>query len=389
MKRQLQVFSGDKLWTGQWDYYTDSKCSSYLYSITGAGSYVQRAGRQKRHDEVEKYIEENLLPSESKREFTSEPLIFDTDIKRYQDFSRLRKESLNSKYNVDREKIFSGSTLKKSFAAWMTPELVQTVFDMYGPKKMRQEEILPTSEEIDQTQREISISNSVYVNTDSNKKEVPVQSENGHKNGKAATKPVLSKKKRSTEEEDSYRHLLKNAQPSMAESFAAMLRGNQRRVETTKKPLITFIPAGTTELDLHLAESMLIPGDAFVATRCGSHLLGSMGYQVGKPLLSWPASCVPHSLEAPSILRLRARVGVNWSGQYTLKLGSREHHLWEAPLHQCGPTESYNPVLRAHLRRSLGLRFGLFSSAGVVFTQSYWFIPCQIFLYLFYRLTHH
>ncbi|KAL7297896.1 hypothetical protein TKK_0008917 [Trichogramma kaykai] len=242
LRRQLRVYAGDKLWTGRWDYFSDPRCSNYLYGITAAGSYVQRARRHRRHD-------------------------------------------LSS----------------------------------------REQQQLDAFDE--------------------------------------------QRSKRSVDEVDYYRHLLQTAQPSMAESFAAMLRGNQRREETTAastrpKPS-SPAPTGTTELDLHVAESLLIAGDGALARRCGAVLALDGQTPKSQRLSSWPSSCVPHSLDAPSTLGLRARISVDWYGQYTLVLGSRERTMWEAPLIQCGPTSMKNPLLRSHLRRSVGLRFGLlFSNSG-------------------------
>ncbi|XP_051173558.1 uncharacterized protein LOC127289592 [Leptopilina boulardi] len=347
IKRQLQVYSGDKLWTGRWDYYTDPKCLSYIYSVTAAGSYVQRAGRQRRHDEIDRYVEENLLPNENKK---VESIDFD-------DFSRMRREPFKSKYHKD----FKNSLMKK--------RILETKEEILETQLPKQEE---TSRKIGETIEKISFSN--------------VLPKPNNDESASTAQPILSvskKVKRSVNEEESYRHLLKNAQPSLAESYAAMLRGNQRQIETTRKPMLSSVPTGTTELDLHVAESFLIPGDNFIAIRCGGHLMTNSESQMGKALPTWPNNCVPDSLEAPSTLRFKARVGVNWSGQYTLKLGLRENNLWDAPLHQCGPTEYHNPLLRAHLRRSLGIKFGLFSSAATKSTVPACLIGLQILFFLY------
>ena len=236
LRRQLRVYAGDKLWSGRWDYFGDPRCSGYLYGITAAGSYVQRARRQRRRD--------------------------------------------------------TGMAHQES-------------------------------------------------------------------------DPLAARPRRSLDEVDYYRHLLQNAQPSMAESFAAMLRGNQRREETTKKPLPTPAPTGTSELDLHVAESLLIAGDSLLAQRCGTALGGDGRTPKSQKLNSWPSSCVPHSIDAPSTLGLRARISVDWYGQYTLQLGSRDRHLWDAPLVHCGAVGLRNPLLKSHLRKSVGLRFGiLFNGAS-------------------------
>lgn len=361
IKRQLQIYSGDKLWTGRWDYYTDPKCLTYIYSVTAAGSYVQRAGRQRRHDEIDRYVEENLLPNERKKLDPIKVLL--DDIKRFDDYSRMRREPFESDYPIEFKNL-----LKKKTVIETVPESTQ------APK---QEESSPTAEIIGETIEKLSFSNVLPK---------PSELEESDDENTLTLLPILSvtkKQKRSVNDEESYRHLLKHAQPSLAESYAAMLRGNQRQVEPTKKPSMSFVPTGTSELDLHVAESFLIPGDNFIAIRCGGHLMD--GSEVGNVLHSWPSNCVPDSLEAPSTLRLKARVGVNWSGQYTLKLGLRDNNLWDAPLHQCGPTEYHNLLLRAHLRRSLGIKFGLFSSSATKLTEPTWILGFQILLFFFYR----
>lgn len=250
LRRQIQFHAGDKLWAARWDYFADPQCNVFLYSISGAGSYVQRAGnRQRRHYD---YQESFAHESEQK----------------------LQHQLVSSSL---------GATILRN-----------------------------------------------------------VQSER-------------IKSKRSLDEE-SYKYLLQDAQPSMIESFTAMLRGNSRKVEN-KEPNVLPHPLGTTELDLHVAESLLIPGDLSVALRCGGDVVDGV-----RPMTNWPRTCIPKTLEAPTTLGLRAKIGVNWSGQYTLTLGLRDDNIWFAPLVQCGPASSHNPQLRAHLRRSVGLRFGLISS---------------------------
>ncbi|XP_043491890.1 protein APCDD1-like [Polistes fuscatus] len=231
-RRHMKIYSGDKLWTGRWDYYLDPRCTIFSYSITAAGSYVQRAGGYKR--------------------------------------------------DMDNTKLFQSS---------------------WNP----------------------------------------------------LTDKLMSRSRRSMD--DAYRHLFRNARPSMVESFAAMLKGNQKHeVIATSAETSPSTPCGTTELDLHVAESVLIPGDTLIVDRCA-------GKEPGKPLTLWPNNCVPLAIEAPSTLRLRAKVGVSWSGQYILRLGPRDDDIWDMPLRQCGQTNSRNPRLRIYLRKSLGLKYGLSSLA--------------------------
>lgn len=100
---------------------------------------------------------------------------------------------------------------------------------------------------------------------------------------------------------------------------------------------------------------------------------------------SWPRNCVPHVIEAPSTLGLRARVSVDWNGQYILLLGQREDYLWDAPLLQCGPAVPHNPRLRAHLQKTVGLRYGLITSQATNFSNSSYFIllSCIVFAIFF------
>ncbi|XP_046608833.1 uncharacterized protein LOC124299611 [Neodiprion virginianus] len=296
VRRQFRVWPGDKLWTGQWDYFRDPKCSSFLYAVTAAGSYVQRAGRQRRHEELE-----------------SEAPQFAMDGDRLED--RARREVV----------------------PWMTPELAKNIWDIYAPKReqVSADEMLPSMDEIQEA-----------ITRSPDAPKVP------------ESEAHLSKRSL-VDEDDSYRHLLQDAHPSLALSFAAMLRGNQRYEETTPSVFVTPTPptpTGTTELDLHVAESILVPGDPGVAARCGGR---------GR-LATWPPDCIPRSLEAPAILGLRARVGVTWSGEYTLLFGPRDSSLWNAPLYQCGPTSSHNSGLRAHLRTIVGLKYGLFSPSSAI-----------------------
>ncbi|XP_015595244.2 uncharacterized protein LOC107267733 isoform X1 [Cephus cinctus] len=419
IKRQLQIYSGDKLWTGRWDYYADPRCSMFLYAISAAGSYVQRAGRHRR-DRTDADIDSNLSLDDIERVYPDSLALLSinnadytgTDSKNVRNLYRKKrsfmkdttdlKELMQNPLDIvkvdSKEDLYLMKSLrqKKALEEWMTQELARKIFDMYGMKRGKEEEMLPTIEEIKEAKGTsvsaivdahkdqshfLSISNKVKEDSTIDLSEIvtsnPLMVSLSKDDPDKKTEGIL-KTKRSLDEEDSYRHLLQNAQPSMAESFTAMLRGNQRYEETTKKPLGSFIPTGTTELDLHVAESTLIPGDPTVAAQCGNK---------GRPSNSWPRNCIVHAVEAPSTLRLRARVGVNWSGQYTLLLGARDDNLWDAPLQQCGPTASYNPGLRMHLRRSLGIRYGLYSSpAASIICNYYLTLVKLIFVYSIHRI---
>lgn len=189
---------------------------------------------------------------------------------------------------------------------------------------------------------------------------------------------------------DGVNRLLRDEQPVVQSRFAAMLRDHRAYETATRKPLPAWSTlSGTTELDLHIAESILIPGDATVSTRCSvDRQLGATGATV--PLTTWPRNCasVPHAIEAPSTLGLRAKLGVNWNGQYILLLGARDENAWEAPLRQCAQIPPRNSVLRAHLRRSVGLRFGLLSSSASSSRISAWFLLSRILLSFVYYIVY-
>lgn len=284
-RRQFQIHSGDRLWTGRWDYYDDPQCSTFLYAITAAGSYIQRTGRQRRHEQID------------------------------------RETFLGHLLNVRSTKLLFKRSVTNSLAAIHTLQSI----DLHR--------------------------NKLYVNSANGLK--------GKKWSVTIDKKVQRQKRSLTG--GVYTRLLRDEQSIVESRFAAMLRGHQTNDEkaTTRKPFpIWSTLTGTTELDLHIAESILIPGDAAISHRC------SADQQLGVPLTTWPRNCVPRTIEAPSTLGLRAKLGVNWNGQYILLLGLRDDNVWEAPLRQCAQIPPHNSSLRAHLRRSVGLRFGLLSSAS-------------------------
>lgn len=296
-RRQFQIHSGDRLWIGRWDYYDDPQCWTFLYAITAAGSYVQRAGRQRRREKVDREI--------------------------------LLGHSLN-------------------------------VSTRFLPKRSVTDS--PTTR---------TLRNNLYVANRPRSEKWSVTMDN-----------KIQRRERSLTDGEVHR-LLRDEQSIVESRFAAMLRGRQTYDEaTTRKPFpIWSTLSGTTELDLHIAESILIPDDVAVSTRCSADRRLGMS-----PLSTRPRNCVPRTIEAPSTLGLRAKLGVNWNGRYILLLGLRDDNLWEAPLRQCAQIPPHNSVLRAHLRRSVGLRFGLLSSASSS-RISVWFLLSQIFLCSVYYLV--
>lgn len=301
-RRQFQIHSGDRLWTGRWDYYDDPQCSTFLYAITAAGSYIQRAGRQRRRENAD------------------------------------RETFLGHFLNVSMR---HGSLFKRSVT---NPSVTLRSMDLHR-------------------------NNNLYIANEPKDEKWSVTID---------TK--VQRRKRSLT--DGVYRLLRDEQPVVQSRFAAMLRDHRTYETATKKPLPSTWStlSGTTELDLHIAESILIPGDATVSARC------SADRQLGVPLTIWPRNCVPRAVEAPSTLGLRAKLGVNWNGQYILLLGSRDENVWEAPLRQCASVPPHNSILRAHLRRSVGFRFGLLSSSASSSRISVWFLLSRILLCSVYYL---
>lgn len=276
-RRRFQIYSGDKLWTGRWEYYDDPKCSLFLYAITAAGSYIQRDGRQRRSE---------MIDSESVT-----PNYF---------------HSLN-----DSARFFK-----------------RRASDPRRDNLMSSDEESPTRTDI--------------------------HTEISRTQGKTMKRPSISKRSMS----DSIYQLFRDVQSNPEQSrFMAMLRGHPVSKTTLRKPAVWDVPSGNTELDLHIAASNLIPGDAAVANRCDADWATDM------PLTNWPRNCIPQAIEAPSILRLRAKMEMNLNGQNILILGLRDDNVWHPPLGQCAQIPLHNPILKAHLRRTVDLRFGLLSAA--------------------------
>ncbi|KAL6259413.1 hypothetical protein P5V15_009334 [Pogonomyrmex californicus] len=284
LKRQFQIHSGDKLWTGRWDYYDDPRCTMFLYAITAAGSYVQRAGRQRHHEEIDRET------------FQGHFSLFERSLIASPDTRTIRN------INLDRD-------------------------NLYVTSKLRDEKSSVTE----------------------------------------TTNKQVRRQRRSLN--DSVHRLLRDEQSIIQLRFAAMLPGHQTYEITTRKPFPVWSTlSGVTELDLHIAESILIPGNTAISTRCNAD-------RFGMSITVWPRNCVPRAIEAPSTLGLRAKLAINWNGQYILLLG--DDTTWEASLRQCSQIPPHNSILRAHLQKSVGLRFGLFSSASTN-RISIWFLLLRI-----------
>ncbi|XP_072761246.1 uncharacterized protein [Anoplolepis gracilipes] len=284
--RKFQIYSGDELWIGQWDYYDDPYCSTFLYGIRRIGSYIRRAERQ--YDEQ---VDEDIFSdyfSNATRKFIFKRSVTNARIIRS---AKLYKNSLYNKSKPSKNKKSKNKKLQRQGRS-VSDNVYQFVYDA------------PSS-------------------TDRSR-------------------------------------------------FAAMLRGHQTYESTTRKPFFSKTLTGTTELNLHIIKEALIPrvsiycdkGDRFDSTQTS------------------PRNCVPRTVETPSILKLRAKLSVNWHGQYILLLSSRDSNLWDAPLRRCAQLSPYNPPLRTYLQKILYI--GLFSSASQI---SPWFLLAQILLCYMYYLV--
>ena len=101
------------------------------------------------------------------------------------------------------------------------------------------------------------------------------------------------------------------------------------------------LPFGTSELELKILEYSLIPVDKIIPTNCKGttkeikHIRNEAGL--------WTKNCIlGTNFKTPAILKFKAKIGLDWKGDYTLLLASWEDDLWEAPLHQCSEITSRN-----------------------------------------------
>ncbi|KAL0118115.1 hypothetical protein PUN28_009054 [Cardiocondyla obscurior] len=295
-KRQFQIHSEDRLWTGRWDYYDDPQCLKFLYAITAAGSFIQRVGRQRRYEELNQKIFLSHLFKVSTKLLFKRSVINSPTV----DFSR----------NVDLDR-----TNDSHIANRPKNETLSITID----KKVRRQ-------------------------------------------------------KRSLIDDENYQ-LLRDKQSIVESRFAGTKDHRTYEIDTRKSFDSTWsMLSGITELDLHIAESILIPGDATISTRCNANR------RLDMTLATWSRNCVPRAIEAPSTLGLRAKLDINLNGQCILLLGSRDDNTWDAPLRQCAQIPSRNSVLRAHLRKSVGLRFGLLSSASSS-RISVWFLITNLAIF--------
>ncbi|XP_076240928.1 protein APCDD1 [Calliopsis andreniformis] len=226
-RRILQVYSSNQQWSARWTYYVDSTCSTLLYTITAAGTYVQRAIRRK-------------------PDGTSSHWRNDDDV----------SGALNSDPSVT----FNDVRVQLKRAKGVKPNVRhRTLQDI-----IREE---PT-----------------------------VQS---------------------------------------------------MTVDSSVLPLIrrdNILLSGTTELELHIFKSRSVPVDKMLSSRCTktgfrSTKRTSRIIKNGANSISsfWQRSCTPRTIETGAILKFKARINLDWNGDYILLLASW-NDLWEAPLRRCSET---------------------------------------------------
>ncbi|XP_076680210.1 uncharacterized protein LOC143375207 isoform X2 [Andrena cerasifolii] len=99
---------------------------------------------------------------------------------------------------------------------------------------------------------------------------------------------------------------------------------------------VAALPSGTTELELRVIHSHLIPDDKLMSSRCKPATIRlSQANSIQTP---WSRNCTLRTLEAPAILRFKAKISLDWNGDYTLLLAPWNDHFWEAPLRRCSAT---------------------------------------------------
>ncbi|XP_076174374.1 uncharacterized protein LOC143150184 isoform X2 [Ptiloglossa arizonensis] len=150
-----------------------------------------------------------------------------------------------------------------------------------------------------------------------------------------------------------YRRTLRDSKESTRGSVASVtLRGNRQEKPDITRPesndRVTFflankhatVPSGTTELELRVIESRLITIDKMMSARCSITTKKSSNGRAIKNMA--PKSCILRTIEAPAVLTFKARIDLDWNGDYILLLASWKDDLWEAPLRQCSETISRN-----------------------------------------------
>ncbi|OAD60746.1 Protein APCDD1, partial [Eufriesea mexicana] len=152
-----------------------------------------------------------------------------------------------------------------------------------------------------------------------------------------------------------YRHFFQDTEESILSrsNRRQKLKMNQQeftsRINRFEMQKSGTLPTGTTELELRILESLLIPVGKIVPTSCKGITKGIREIRRIRRNEAnlWSNNCILRTIEAPTTLKFKARIGLDWKGDYTLLLGSWKDDLWEAPLRRCPET-----TLQNHFRKS-------------------------------------
>ncbi|XP_015438951.1 PREDICTED: protein APCDD1-like [Dufourea novaeangliae] len=251
-RRVFRIYSAEGRWAARWTYYADSTCSILLYTVTAAGTYLQRALRRKRQilsarNDVEPSLYSNLAAHDA----------FARDINLGVGEPLERSDS--NLYPVRMSRSFGGSETGLPIAASTVRQ---------GRRRSR-----PKTGYFESANRIVHFSG-------------------------------------------------KNVAP---------------------------LPSGTIELKLQVMESRSIPTDRLIellarcdATRETFTDSGNATESITDDAISITLSknCIPQTVEAPAILMFKARVNLDWNGDYALLLASWKDDVWEAPLLRCSDNES-------------------------------------------------
>lgn len=237
-RRFFRIYSDDNRWFARWSYYSDSMCSNFLYTITAAGTYVLRAVRQTRDQNLNRF---------------------------------------NDKIRLDR--------VQKSLELSIYPRFLQD-----------------TKESI------ISRSNQ--------KQKMKID----------------------------------------PQKFIGRIIPFEIQKHNT-------IPSGTIELELQILESLLIPVGKIASISCKLKTMREVRKirRIRRNEASlWSKNCkLRTGFKTPTTLKFKAKIGLDWKGDYTLLLASWKDDLWEAPLQQC-----YESTLENHFHKS---------SHSTFFRQDNWY----------------
>ncbi|XP_026671543.1 protein APCDD1-like isoform X2 [Ceratina calcarata] len=137
-------------------------------------------------------------------------------------------------------------------------------------------------------------------------------------------------------ETDIYRHVPGDTEESI------MLRVNRRqRMKLDQDPFQAQqnakIPSGTSELELRVLDGLLVPISRIVPSGCKvtNRAKGIMRIRRIERDLK---NCMPKDIETPATIKFKAKISLNWKGDYTLLLAAWRDDPWEAPLYRCSET---------------------------------------------------